>query len=139
MADSSSNKIRFNHVGVMVPDMDAAVAWYAQMFGSRVIDRWSNDENGMEWAHVSLGDLVVEFVRIPDLAGQTVPTYALHHIALTVPDCDAFVAELAARGADVMRPPADFERHAIRWAFLKDLLGNVIEIISPITGDSAAA
>lgn len=132
MAVSSSEQIRFNHVGMMVPDMDVAIAWYALMFDARVLDRWSNPEAGMEWTHLALGDLVIELVRMPELVMQTTRTYSLHHFALTVPDCDAFVAELAAKGADVIRPPSDFDRHAIRWAFVKDLLGNVIEIISPL-------
>jgi len=139
MAVSSSEQIRFNHVGMMVPDMDAAVAWYALMFGSRVLDRWSNPDAGMEWTHLSVGDLVVELVRMPELAMQATRTYTLHHFALTVPDCDAFVSELEAKGVEVTRQPSDFDRHAIRWAFVKDLLGNVIEIISPIAGPPANA
>jgi hypothetical protein len=47
------------------------------------------------------------------------------------------VAELQAKGAEVTRPPSDFDRHAIRWAFVKDLLGNVIEIMSPISAKPA--
>jgi len=137
MAVSSAANIRFNHVGVMVPDMDAAIAWYARMFGTSVLDRWDNPEVGMEWAHVSLGDMVIEFVRMPDLAPQSARTYALHHFALTVPDCDTLVLELQAMGVEVTRPPSDFDRHAIRWAFVKDLLGNVIEIMSPLPAKAA--
>jgi catechol 2,3-dioxygenase-like lactoylglutathione lyase family enzyme len=132
-----SREIRFNHVGMMVPDMDAAIAWYANMFASTVIDRWSNPDAGIEWAHLALGDLLLEMVRMADLQPQGARTYALHHFALTVADCDAFVAELAAKGAEISRAPSDFERHAIRWAFVRDHLGNVIEIISPISSASA--
>lgn len=138
MAVSSYAKIRFSHVGMMVPDMDAAIAWYAEMFDTPVLDRWSNPEVGMEWAHLALGDMVIELVRMPGLALPTTRTYALHHFALTVADCDTFVAELQAKGVEVTRPPSDFDRHAIRWAFVKDLLGNVIEIMSPIPGKPAA-
>lgn len=138
MAVSGSGDIRFSHVGMMVPDMGAAIAWYGKMFSTHVLDRWSNAEADMEWAHLAIGDMVIELVRMPGLALPTTRTYALHHFALTVPDCDTFVTELQAKGVEVTRPPSDFDRHAIRWAFVKDLLGNVIEIMSPIPGKPAA-
>lgn len=128
--------IAFNHVGMMVPDMDAGISWYAEMLGASVLDRWSNPEADMEWAHLKLGNLVIELVRMPNLATPAGRTYALHHFAITVPDCDAAVAELAAKGVDVMRAPSDFERHAIRWAFIKDHVGNVIEIMSPLPANT---
>ena len=137
MAVTSPQGITFNHVGMMVPDMEAAISWYADMFGTCVLDRWNNPEADMEWAHLSLGDMVIELVRMPGLATPAARTYALHHFALTVPDCDAFVANLAAKGVEVVRPPSDFDRHALRWAFVKDHLGNVIEIMSP-AADKAA-
>ena len=34
--------LRMDHVGVMVPDIDRAVEWYAATLGLAVIDRWED-------------------------------------------------------------------------------------------------
>ncbi len=125
---------RMNHLGIMVPDIDAGVGWYQDKLGFRLTDRWSNDATGMEWAHLAHGDLVVELVRRPGL-GEPVPGNAgWHHIALTVQSCDETVESLRDRGVEIFMEPQDFERHGIRWAFVKDYLGNVLEIIEARRG-----
>ena len=136
---AAAEALVLNHVGLMVPDMAAGIAWYEDKFGARVLDRWDNPEAGMEWAHLGIGDFIVELVKMPNLSPAPGRTSSYHHIAISVPDCDATVAELADKGVEVFRAPSDFERHAIRWAFVKDHLGNVIEIISPLSVRAGAA
>jgi predicted enzyme related to lactoylglutathione lyase len=121
-----------NHVAIMVPEMDPGVAWYQENFGATVIDRWNEPSNGMEWTHLSIGDFVLELVQMPNFSKTPGRIYGLHHIGINVPDCDAAVSRLAHGGAEIMRSPSHFDRHAIRWAFVKDYLGNVLEIISPV-------
>jgi catechol 2,3-dioxygenase-like lactoylglutathione lyase family enzyme len=129
---STAKAVSLNHIAIMVPEMEPGVAWYQEKFGASVLDRWDNPETGMEWAHLSIGDFVLELVQMPNFNPAPGRTYGLHHIGLTVDDCDAFVGKLKAAGVEVWREPSDFERHAIRWAFVKDYLGNVLEIISPL-------
>ena len=125
---------RMNHLGIMVPDIDTGVGWYQDKLGFRLTDRWSNDATGMEWAHLAHGDLVVELVRRPGL-GKPVPGNAgWHHIALTVQSCDETIESLRDRGVEIFMEPQDFARHDMRWAFVKDYLGNVLEIIEERPG-----
>ena len=121
-----------NHVAIMVPDMDPGVAWYQDKFTATVIDRWADATSGMEWAHLSIGDFVLELVKMPNFSTSPGRIYGLHHIGITVADCDETVGKLKAAGAEVFREPSDFERHAIRWSFVRDYLGNTLEIISPL-------
>jgi catechol 2,3-dioxygenase-like lactoylglutathione lyase family enzyme len=123
-----------NHFAIMVPDMDEGVRWYTETLGFGLTDRWANDETAMEWAHLSLGDFCLELVKRPGLEPATAGRHGYHHVALTVDDCDAVVEALRGRGVEIMSPPQNFDRHEIRWAFVRDYLGNILEIISPLSG-----
>jgi len=121
---------RLDHVGLMVADMDAALAWYGDVLGCSVKDAWANDETGMRWAHISYGEVPIELVFRPGLEPKSPAAAGYHHIAVQVDDCVASVAELEARGVNVVFPPSYFERHDMDWAFIADPFGNVIELLS---------
>jgi len=125
-------RLGLDHLAIMVPDLEPGLAWYQERLGARLIDRWDNPETGMEWAHLQIGNFVLELVKMPSFNTSPGRLYGFHHLGLKVADCDAAVARLAAAGAEVMRPPSDFDRHAIRWAFVKDCYGNTLEIISDL-------
>jgi catechol 2,3-dioxygenase-like lactoylglutathione lyase family enzyme len=125
-------KASLNHIAIMVPAIEEGVTWYRDKFGATVVDRWDNPDNGMEWAHMQIGDFVLELVQMPNFGKSPGRLYGMHHIGINVPDCDAAVAQLAANGVEVFREPSDFERHSIRWSFVRDYLGNTLEIISPL-------
>lgn len=136
-AQGGSRGLKLDHVAIMVPDVDEGVDWYREMFDAGIIDRWENPEAGMKWAHLSIGDFVLELVQMPALEEKSARIYAYHHIALRVEDCDSLTAELQGRGVEVLVPPNDFDRHNTRWCFVKDYQGNTIELISD-RGEAAA-
>jgi catechol 2,3-dioxygenase-like lactoylglutathione lyase family enzyme len=121
---------RLDHVGLMVTDMDAAIAWYCDVLGCSVRDVWANDETGMRWAHIAYGDVPIELVFRPGLEPRPAAAAGFHHIAVQVDDCAATVADLEARGVEIVFPPSYFERHDMDWAFIADPSGNVLEILS---------
>ena len=125
---------RMNHVGIMVPDIDEGVRWYEEKLGFRLTDRWSNEATGMEWAHLAQGDFVFELVKRPGLGEPSAGNAGWHHVAVTVPSCDETVEALRACGVEIFMEPQDFDRHGIRWAFVKDYLGNVLEVIEQRAG-----
>ena len=47
---------RIDHVGIAVPDLDAAIAFYAKAFGVRVIHEEVNEEQGVREAMLAVGD-----------------------------------------------------------------------------------
>jgi len=126
----AGTRVNLDHVGIMVPDMNEAVAWYTSKLGFALRDRWANDAIGMEWAHLELGNFVIEFVTRPGLTAPTESAFGIHHIAIEVDDCATTVAMLEATGVPVMFAPSYFERHDMDWAFVTDHLGNVFEIVS---------
>jgi catechol 2,3-dioxygenase-like lactoylglutathione lyase family enzyme len=130
--DSGQNlKISLDHVSIMVPVLDDSLDWYQEKLGARLLDRWDDPEKGMEWAKLAVGDFVLELVKMPGFDARPPRTYGHHHFSITVDDCSAFTQRLADLGAEIFREPTDFERHQFRWSFVKDNLGNVIEVISP--------
>ena len=122
--------ITFDHVSLAVTEIDPGIAWYSEKLGARLVDRWADAGKDMEWAHLAIGDFMIELVRMPGLPVSTERRAGYHHLAITVPDCDALVAKLQAQGVTVMFPPSDFARHRTRWSFVRDAYGNVIEIQS---------
>jgi methylmalonyl-CoA/ethylmalonyl-CoA epimerase len=45
-----------DHVGVAVPDLDRAVAWYREHFGMEVVHEEVNEEQGVREAMLRIGD-----------------------------------------------------------------------------------
>lgn len=121
---------RVDHVGIMVPDMDEALAWYRDVLGCTVRDEWGDSGTRMRWAHLTFGEVPLELVHRPGLEERDPAAAGHHHVAVRVDDCATTVAELEARGVTVVFAPSYFERHDIDWAFVADLYGNVFEILS---------
>jgi len=136
MSGFAGGRANLDHVGIMVPDMDVAVDWYTSKLGFAVRDRWANDSIGMEWAHLEVGNFVVELVKRDGLSAPAEGGFGLHHIAVEVDNCAATVATLEAAGVAVMFAPSYFDRHDMDWAFVTDHLGNVFEIVSYRSGHS---
>jgi catechol 2,3-dioxygenase-like lactoylglutathione lyase family enzyme len=126
-----------NHIATMVPNIDDAVAWYTTHLHFVVADRWDDPVTGMEWAHLQLDDLLFELVHRPGMSAPPPGTSGLHHFGITVDDCVRFTSELEAGGVEVVIAPSYFGRHHIDWAFVKDHLGNIIEIVSYREADDA--
>ena len=48
--------VAIDHVGVAVPDLDEAIAFYRDVFGMRVAHEETNEEQGVREAMVAVGD-----------------------------------------------------------------------------------
>src|ERR671932_689029 len=94
-----------DHVGVAVPDYDAAIAFYRDVFGMRVAHEEVNEEQGVREAMLAVGD---GDTRVQVLAPLT-PESAiarflersgpgLQQVAYRVEDVDAVSAVLRGRG-----------------------------------------
>lgn len=66
-----------------------------------------------------------EFADPVDGAG----TQGFFHWALTVEDLGATVETLVAAGGRLVSPPADGARAGVRFAYVKDPEGNLLELI----------
>lgn len=127
---SEIGSITFDHIGIMVADIDAAVEWYATHLGLEVRDRWQNDEIGMKWAHLTRDALTIEFVERLGLTEASASAGGFHHLALVVDSAERVTRLLEQAGANVVFEPSYFDRHDMDWSFVQDPFGNVLELVS---------
>jgi len=102
--------------GVAVSDFEAARAWYERFFG-RTADVVAHEEEVM-WQTTDRGWLYI--VRDVDHAGNGI-------VAMAVPDIEAVISELAARG--ITAGPIAPEGDAGRKSVVRDPDGNSIAIL----------
>ena len=146
----------FNHVGVSVPDIEAAIDWYSRLFGFVLIagpaevrpdgthfgnissDICGDRYGGMKIAHMVTGDgsgfEIFEFLEPkPERREDTMEYWknGFFHIAITDPDVAGKVAEIIAQGGQQRSKIWELSPGGgVRVCYCEDPFGNVIEIMS---------
>ena len=81
-----------DHVAIAVNDLEAAIAWYAEVFGATVAHRERVESDGVEEALLAVADSYVQLLT-PIRDDSPVAKYlankgeGLHHIGYRVDDC----------------------------------------------------
>ena len=132
--------LRIDHVGIAVPDLDAAVAFYTETFGLRCVHSETNEEQGVREAMLAVGpDDVGPRLQLlaparPDSAiakflDRTGP--GLQQLAYTVEDVDATSAALRARGLRLLydEPRRGTAGSRINFVHPKDAGGVLVELV----------
>lgn len=147
--------LAFNHVGLTVPDIFAAIDWYGEMFGASHImgprllaidDRATHETPGIfgrqfrsaYQAHLLLANGVglelFQFIEPEvELTAENMAYWQRgpFHIALTCPDVDGLVHRIYAAGGRKRIEPVDFVAgRPWRLCYCEDPWGTVIEIMS---------
>ena len=94
---------KIQHIGYLVRDLDAAVAWYAQDFGGEnaggsTLPAGGIIPSGGRNAFVHFGKVEVELIEPQDQTGLPADTLVMHHVGYAVSDIAASIADLRARG-----------------------------------------
>jgi len=125
-----------DHVGIAVVDLDAAVAWYAEMFGAEVAHRERIESDGVEEALLKVADsfiqLLTPFTDTSPLAKFMARNgEGLHHVGYRVADCAAVLDTVKARGARVVDEHPRTGSRGTTVAFLhpKTSFGTLIELV----------
>jgi catechol 2,3-dioxygenase-like lactoylglutathione lyase family enzyme len=132
--------IRFNHVSISVADLDAQVAWYQRALGfAERVEQYELPEPPVRTAVLQAAPGIrIELIERGG-SGRTgeysdpldmARSQGYRHWAVDVDDLDAAYAWLLDAGATEVWPPADAVAPA-RFAYVKDLEGNLIELIQP--------
>ena len=105
-----------DHVGIAVPDLEEAIAFYAQAFGVQSVHEETNEEQGVREAMLAVGngDTRIQLLApltpestIAKFIGRSGP--GLQQLAFRVDDVEAVSATLRERG-----PPAPLRRPEAR-------------------------
>lgn len=143
---------RLNHVGFTVTALDPPIAWLTEAFGFVVVSRARRPAGlaqaltgvmgaDVEIVFLEIEGLVLELIRyhaperedpMPDPANV-----AAAHVALSVPDIGAAIADAQAHGVsvlgEVVTVPAGPNRGG-RLAYLRHPSGVFVELIQPPQG-----
>lgn len=140
---------RIDHVGMAVPDLDAAIQHYEQVLGMRCIHVEENVEQGVREAMMSVG---------PDSAGGCIQLLAplsptsmigrflersgpgVQQVAFTVTDLDATSAALRERGARLLyqSPQRGTGGSRINFVHPQDAGGVLVELVEPAAPEDQA-
>jgi glyoxylase I family protein len=160
MNGSSLAVLRADHIGLTVPDLDAAVAFYTDAFAARELFRMGpfdaadlpRSPDGRDWTetHVNVPDARLQFAVLELAPGLRLELFAYerpadagtnaprncdvggHHLGLCVEDLEVATAVLQGRGVTVLEPIVIDEgpMAGTRSAYALDPWGNHIELVA---------
>jgi lactoylglutathione lyase len=121
----------WEHIHLRSPDPEATALWYRDMLGAEMIR--TPQQDGAVRIDLLLGGGQKVFIAPPNPTAKPgpapdAPYLGLEHIGLTVPDIDAAVAELKAKGVRFTLDPTTV-RPGVRIAFLRGPENVSIELI----------
>ena len=142
MADSLFSKI--DHVGIAVPDLDAAIAFYRETFGVVSVHEETNEEQGVREAMLAVGDGATRIQLLAPLdETSTIAKFidrngpGVQQVAYTVDDIESVSAELRAKGLRLLydEPRRGTSDSRVNFIHPKDAGGVLVELVQP--ADSA--
>jgi methylmalonyl-CoA/ethylmalonyl-CoA epimerase len=127
-----------DHVGVVVADLDDAIARYERGFGMVVSHRETIESQGVEAVLLDVGPSHVELLaplREETAVGRFLARRGpgLHHVAYRVDDVDAALAKLRADGVDLIdaEPRGGIRGSRIAFIHPRSTGGVLTEIVEP--------
>jgi methylmalonyl-CoA/ethylmalonyl-CoA epimerase len=127
-----------DHVGLAVPDLDEAVAFYERTFGLRCVHVETNEDAGVREAMLAVGDGDTQVQLLAPLTPEsTIARFLDRHgpgiqqVAYTVDDLAAVSAELRARGVRLLydEPRRGTAGTVINFVHPKDAGGVLVELV----------
>lgn len=129
-----------DHVGIAVPDLDEAIAYYRDTFGLHVAHEETNEEQGVREAMLAVGESGSHIQLLAPLDDQsTIAKFidrsgpGLQQLAYRVTDVDAVSAILRERGVRLLydAPKRGTSGSRINFVHPKDAGGVLVELVEP--------
>jgi methylmalonyl-CoA/ethylmalonyl-CoA epimerase len=134
--------VGIDHVGIAVPDLDEAIAFYADAFGMTVEHQETNEAQGVREAMLRVGDSDSCLQLLAPLTPEsTIAKFldrsgpGLQQLAYRVTDLDAVSAVLRERGLRLLydEPRRGTAGSRINFVHPKDAGGVLVELVQPAT------
>lgn len=129
-----------DHVGVAVPDLDAAIALYRDTFGMRLVHQEVNEEQGVREAMMAVGDSgsCVQLLA-PLHPTSTIARFlerngpGVQQVAYRVDDIESVSATLRERGLRLLydEPRRGTAGSRVTFVHPKDAGGVLVELVEP--------
>jgi methylmalonyl-CoA/ethylmalonyl-CoA epimerase len=131
---------KIDHVGIAVPDLDAAIAFYAETFGIVTVHQETNEDQGVREAMLAVGDgttLIQLLAPLTDdsiiakFIGRNGP--GLQQVAYTVDDVAAVSTQLRGKGLRLIFDTArrGTSNSLVNFIHPKDAGGVLVELVQP--------
>jgi methylmalonyl-CoA/ethylmalonyl-CoA epimerase len=129
-----------DHVGIAVPDLDEAIAFYAQAYGVQSVHEEVNEDQGVREAMLAVGDGETRIQLLAPLTPEsTIAKFldrtgpGLQQLAFRVEDVEAVSATLRERGLRLLYEQARRGTADSRVNFVhpKDAGGVLVELVQP--------
>ena len=132
--------IAIDHVGIAVPDLDEAIAFYRDTFGMGLVHEETNEEQGVREAMIAVGDSgsCIQLLA-PLTPDSTIGRFlersgpGLQQLAYRVTDVEAVSAVLRERGVRLLydEPRRGTSSSRINFVHPKDAGGVLVELVEP--------
>ena len=132
--------IAIDHVGVAVPDLDEAIAFYESTYGMRMLHEETNEEQGVREAMMAVGDSGSCIQLLAPLSpDSTIAKFldrsgpGIQQLAYRVTDLDAVCETLRARGLRLLydAPRRGTSSSRVNFIHPKDAGGILVELVEP--------
>jgi methylmalonyl-CoA/ethylmalonyl-CoA epimerase len=132
--------LAIDHVGVAVPDLDEAIAFYREAFGMQVTHEETNEEQGVREAMVAVGDSGSSIQLLAPLNEQsTIAKFldrsgpGMQQLAYRVADIEQVSALLRERGLRLLydAPRKGTSSSKVNFIHPKDAGGVLVELVEP--------
>jgi methylmalonyl-CoA epimerase len=125
-----------DHVAIAVNDLDAAIAWYQEVFGATVEHREVVDSDGVAEALLRVADSYVQLLT-PTRDDSPVAKYlasrgeGLHHVGYRVVDCAVALQAVKDAGGRVIdqAPRPGSRGTTVAFVHPKTSFGTLIELV----------
>ncbi len=132
-----------DHVGLAVPDLDAAITWYHDHLGMIVLHEEINEDQGIREAMLSVRGATVGSAQVQLMApldeSSTIAKFldkrgpGIQQLAYRVSDLDALSERLRAQGVRLVydAPRRGTANSRINFIHPKDAGGVLVELVEP--------
>ncbi|HLS39530.1 MAG TPA: methylmalonyl-CoA epimerase [Ornithinicoccus sp.] len=137
--DVTTLLLEIDHVGVAVPDLDAAIAFHRDVLGLRLVHEETNEEQGVREAMMSTGTGAQLQLLAPLREDSAIGRFlarsgpGLQQLAYRVADVEAVSAILRERGLRLLypEPKRGTSNSRINFIHPKDAGGVLVELVEP--------
>lgn len=129
---------RIDHVGIAVRDLDAAIAFYARVFGLPMVHQETNADQGVREAMLGVGNAMIQLLAPLDET-STIAKFlersgeGIQQLAFEVTDVVAAADRLRAQGVRVLyeHPRRGTSDSLVNFVHPKDCGGVLVELVQP--------
>jgi methylmalonyl-CoA/ethylmalonyl-CoA epimerase len=138
---------RIDHVGIAVPDLDAAIAWHTGTLGGRLSHRERNPDQGVEEAMIDFDGGARVQLLAPLTADSPIAKFldrrgpGLQQLAFEVADLESASADLRGAGVGLVyeHPRPGTAGSSINFIRPQDAGGVLVELVQPASGPASVS